>query len=489
MLVITDLHYVNRAGAACGEPGRLGRLALEWTKRAVADALRTDRLDVIVVLGDVVDDGNAPGAAEDMAEFAAVLRQAGPPVIAVPGNHDGAPERVLDAFGDRVGAHLVGGYCLYSFADAYAADATGTRPAEAIEAFLAGRGKAPVVTLQHNPLYPPVDCSHYPYMLTNTDAVLSANERRNVVLALSGHYHAGQELARRNGVAYFTASALSEAPFRYSIVKLTGRDVAVQERRLRVPSGTALVDNHIHTPFGYCAVDVNPEAAQERARALGLGGIVCVEHAGQLYLSPDEYWHRAHVEHPEALRSSTARGLNRMLAFRAAMWRVRSDFVRIGLEVECDRDGGLTLPEEDRDGWDVLLGAVHWLPDRLPASTPAQCARSFMRVVEQLLLQGIDVLAHPFRFLRQRGFERPTQLYHPLAKLLAEHHVKAEVNFHNNDPDPEFFRICVEQGVQLTLGSDAHELREVGDFPPHLRLLERIGLPLPGMPAGRTGVS
>ncbi len=174
-----------------------------------------------------------------------------------------------------------------------------------------------------------------------------------------------------------------------------------------------------------------------------------------------------------------------MPAFRAALQGVRSDFVRVGLEVECDCNGDLTLPEEDRHGWDVLMGAIHWLPDHLPALTASDCARSFMHVAEKLVPQGIDVLAHPFRFFHQKGLGRPTGLYRPLAELLAAHGVKAEVNFHHNEPDPEFFRICIELGVQLTLGSDAHELREVGHLLPHLRFLAQLGHRLPEPPAAR----
>ena len=55
----------------------------------------------------------------------------------------------------------------------------------------------------------------------------------------------------------------------------------------------------------------------------------------------------------------------------------------------------------------------------------------------------------------------------------------AELNFHYNDPDPEFFRICREEGTRIVMGSDAHQLREVGDLQPHLRLLRQIGAPLP----------
>jgi histidinol phosphatase-like PHP family hydrolase len=35
--------------------------------------------------------------------------------------------------------------------------------------------------------------------------------------------------------------------------------------------------------------------------------------------------------------------------------------------------------------------------------------------------------------------------------------------------------MCIESGVKLAFGSDAHSLHEVGEFAPHLRLLQDAG--------------
>ncbi|HQC52161.1 MAG TPA: hypothetical protein PLE92_03450, partial [Lentisphaeria bacterium] len=49
------------------------------------------------------------------------------------------------------------------------------------------------------------------------------------------------------------------------------------------------------------------------------------------------------------------------------------------------------------------------------------------------------------------------------------------INFHTNEPPVEFFRECLDAGVKVTLGSDAHNLYEVGDFALHLDFLKRCG--------------
>jgi histidinol phosphatase-like PHP family hydrolase len=88
---------------------------------------------------------------------------------------------------------------------------------------------------------------------------------------------------------------------------------------------------------------------------------------------------------------------------------------------------------------------------------------------------GIDVLAHPFRLFARGKMRVPTELYAPVAELLAEGGVAAEVNFHTHRPDPAFFEQCLERGVKLAMGSDAHAMWEVGHLHPHLDLLASRG--------------
>ena len=477
ILALADLHYVCRARECVPAAGdKLRTFGLEWLVRAMRHAAICDRPDVVVLLGDFVQDGLAPAADEDLKNLAAALRAAQIPYVVVPGNHDRDPEAVLKTFGDRAGAHEVKGYTLYSFVDVYDHDDVCTRPQGDIETFLDTVGEGPVVALQHNPIYPDLDCSEYPYMPANNDAIRESFERANVLLSLSGHYHPGQSPTLRNGVTYLACAALGYAPFSYYLITLNGRDITVEPRQLQMPEGAGVFDFHTHSHFGYCAEDVHPAKSLKRAEIMGVEGLVCLEHAGQLYLSPDDFWQARHVHDPQALPAARSSSSNRMPAFRKAMRAFRSERLRVGLEAECDGDGKLGILEEDRDGWDVVLGAVHWLPDNLPARTPAEFQFSFMWLVEQMVSQDIQILAHPFRVFRPNGLRPPAELYRPMAKLLKDHHVAAEINCHHFMPDAEFFRVCAEEGTRIVLGSDAHRLDEVGDLAPHLRLLERIGL-------------
>ena len=100
----------------------------------------------------------------------------------------------------------------------------------------------------------------------------------------------------------------------------------------------------------------------------------------------------------------------------------------------------------------------------------------FFSLVKSLIESGIDILAHPFRMYAWNGDgNKPVRLFEPIVELLKKHHVAAELNFHHNRPDPVFTKMCIDAGVKLALGSDAHNLYQVGFFQPHLKFLREIG--------------
>ncbi len=138
-----------------------------------------------------------------------------------------------------------------------------------------------------------------------------------------------------------------------------------------------------------------------------------------------------------------------------------------------DQNGTPVIGPGGAEPFGFVLGAVHRLAT-LQAAAPdvEQAKKEFLFLSASLVGCNIDALAHPFRVFRRSGVPAPRELYGPLADLLARAGVAAEVNFHTHQPDPAFFRLCVEKGVKLSLGSDAHNLYEVGEFHPHLDFLK-----------------
>jgi len=475
LLVIADMHYApSAAEAAEAPPERRCACGLELVCRAIADARLRGGFDAIAMVGDLLNNGNLPSAAGALTDLRDTVAQAAPdtPLLVAPGNHDGDAGLVHAIFETRSGLRELGGYRFVTFTDAYDTADRCTRREEDRRLLrrLAGEPGGPIVVLQHNPLYPPIE-SDYPYMLTNGEGVLLDYAEANVLLSLSGHYHAGQPPANHNRTLYFTAPALAEAPFSYAIATLSGTRVSVKTRHLKMAASPAIIDSHIHTEFGYCAQDVRAGPAIERARMLGLAGICLVEHAPQLYCLSDDFFVGRHIARPALWRTNEH---NRAAEYRRALTPLRSPFVRVGLEVELDGDGQLTLHDEDREWPDVLVGAVHFVPEDFTTISAPRLTQLFMRATEGLLAAGVDILAHPWRIFRWARQPVPTGLFGPVAQGLAQTRTAVEINLHGNEPDPDFLAECLARGVKVALGSDAHWLFEVGALNPHLDLLRRV---------------
>jgi len=479
ILVVSDLHFVERANGSCRHPCRRTELGLVLMRKAW---LRLKHLgirpDVVVLLGDAVDDGLAEGAEFDLAALADALRGFGVPCLAVHGNHDGPVPAYERVFGTAPGLHTVNGVGLIVFNDAVGPGDVTTRSAEdlrIVEDAAQQNPGLPLVALQHNPLHPAI-LADYPYMLTNGDAVLAAYARAGVVASLSGHYHVGQGPSVLDGVAYYTAPALCEAPFGFAHVRIKGRDVRVQEHALRLDAAP-VTDVHCHTEFAYCGKTVSAARCLAVSEALGVGMVCLTEHAFQLYFDAEEAWSFLWQVEPERAARAWRERRGRMDEYRRFVRPLRRPGVRLGLEVDLLADGRLLLAPGDREGWDLFVGAIHTIPGFVKGTTSQADAESlFMRETERLLTHRVTVLAHPFRFFTRAGLATPAHLYPALAALLARYGVAAEINFHTNVPDPAFVRECVRQGVRLALGSDSHDITETGEFAPHLRVLEQAGV-------------
>ena len=82
VLVLSDLHYVHEADHVCPIERRKCALGVAFVERAF-DCLQKQGVDVglVVVLGDVVDNGEANGADRDLAAVAKAVRE---PVASMP---------------------------------------------------------------------------------------------------------------------------------------------------------------------------------------------------------------------------------------------------------------------------------------------------------------------------------------------------------------------------------------------------------------------
>ncbi len=481
ILAIADLHYTGLARQTAQLPQLRGELAQTLLKKVF---LRLTHMgikpDLTVLLGDLVESGSDRNAELDLISLHGELTRSNVPFLALPGNHDGDMAAFNTLFSSQPGFREFGGYGFLLFNDAYTenqeclrsdADLALTRQVAAEHPGL------PLIALQHPPIYPAID-SHYPYRPTNSAEIIDSFQKSGVVLSLSGHYHKGQKARAHEGVLYHTVSALCEQPFRFSLIRLNGARAEVEELNLamQVPN---IVDVHCHTEHAYCGTTVDTAPCIALSQAMGVSTLCITEHAFQLYFEKSRAMGFKWQNDPALVEAAWATpGRGRMAAYTQFAQKIRSPFVKIGLELDLYNNGKLLIAPEDAESeWDILIGAVHFIHDFVPGKTAQKEAENlFMRDVEQLVEHDIDVLAHPFRFFARNRLERPKHLYPVLAGLLADSGVAVEVNFHTYLPDAEFIRQCAEKGVKIALASDTHDLAEAGEFWPHVNILRQAGI-------------
>lgn len=481
LLAVSDLHYTGLARQTAQTQHMRGELARALLKKVF---LRLRHMgikpDATLVLGDLVEDSADRNAPLDMVSLHGELLRSGIPFLVVPGNHDGDPATFNALFGSEPGLHKIGGYGFMLFNDHYNENREcirATADLAALKKCAADHPDLPLVAVQHPPIYPPID-SHYPYRPTNAAEIVDAYQKSGVILSLSGHYHKGQKARVHERILYHTVPALCEPPFRFSLIHLVDSRVEIEDLclGLQVPN---IIDVHCHTEHAYCGTTADTAPCVALSQALGVSTLCITEHAFQLYFDKPNAMGFRWQSDPSMVKAvweTPERG--RMAAYRQFAAKLRSPFVKIGLELDLLDDGNLLLAPEDLDfDWDIAIGAIHVIPGFVPGRTSQQEAeRLFLRDVERLLEHDIDVLAHPFRFFTFNHLKVPSHLFATLAGLLADSGVATEVNFHAYQPETAFIRMCAEKGVKIALASDAHDLAEAGEFWPHVNALRQAGI-------------
>lgn len=235
ILFLTDLHYIGKAEHTCNVAIRQTHLAAKLLKE-VFEQVPAEAYDVIVLGGDLTDNGNAAGAAEDLLELKQIAKAQNKPVLVVRGNHDAPEELFQNMFADEMQPITAGGYRLLGFSDCYRPGVPGQRDWKQMEAmFAAAPPEQPVIVFQHSPIYPPVE-DEYPYNLAEAEQMMRFYEEHHVVLSVSGHLHCGMPPEQRGGVMYLTGAALCETPFYYAMIQLEGETVTYHRHPIIEPA-------------------------------------------------------------------------------------------------------------------------------------------------------------------------------------------------------------------------------------------------------------
>ncbi len=472
LAVLSDTHYQADRQSRVG--ARRSGIADLLLLRAVHRLNRFVRPDAAVVLGDLVNDGTLPDADEHFRLLRRLLDGLRIPWVAIPGNHDGDQGRFFRHFPPLPEVLDVAGVRLMPFVDPEEPGYNARRRTSDLDRMARSRSdgwRGPVVLLQHVPLFPP-GLHACPYNYVNAADVLAAISRHGVTGVIAGHYHEGFGPLPHGGAWFAAAPALCEAPFGYLVVEITPGGVQAERQTLAMPRELGLVDAHVHTHLAYCNENMDIPLARQLAADFGLAGLRFTEHSGHLYFRREQYGHPCFLGGIDAAPDADCR----MNAYIEALRSHGIPPETWGIEVDADYRGSPIARPCDLAMTPFRVGALHGLRSLASQGAPEDTVRNdFLDVTRRFLANRYAVLAHPFRVFRRARRETPSGLIAPVVRMLREHGTAAEINFHTNEPDPSFVRECIEAGVPLAFGSDAHNLYEVGEFFPHLQLLRTAG--------------
>jgi putative hydrolase len=145
-----------------------------------------------------------------------------------------------------------------------------------------------------------------------------------------------------------------------------------------------------------------------------------------------------------------------------------------GIEANvADGTGRIDVDGPIMEDLDILLVGIHTLEE---AATPRDFAENYLkRATLAVGKNQVDVLAHPF-FLHESLLPHlPLEDVKEFLRLAGDRSVAMEVNAKYRYPGADFISLCLQEGVKLSVGSDAHSAADVGRVDWPLAELKRAG--------------
>ena len=467
IVILTDLHFSKSVNPLI--PARKGEFADTLLLRAVHRLNRYIKPDLVFIGGDLINDPEGEDRLELLAELKKTIDLLDAPSIVIRGNHDPDKDVFESIMGKQVDFLDINGIRFVAFDDPEEPGYNASRSDADLDRMrrLGAEFDGALVSLQHVPLSPPkAEACGYNY--TNADEIIKIMRETNYISALSGHYHAGFELSDHEGINYITGRALCEEPFGYAIIEIDDK-VSCRQEDLAMPKELHLVDHHVHTKMAYCNENMDIAKATALGKAFALDGIVISEHSAHLYFNRKDYGQR--LQYSEGMESDKKE--DRVEEYLALYANEADDFCRLGMEIDYDRNGQGIIDAAVWDKLEFRNGSVHVM--NIGENPDMQAIeKEFLFLTEAVAASGVDVIVHPFRIFKRSGLDLPQHLFAPVVDILKRYGTAVEINYHTNEPPAEFFRLCIENGIKLSLGSDSHNLYEVGEFYPHLKFLKEI---------------
>lgn len=219
------------------------------------------------------------------------------------------------------------------------------------------------------------------------------------------------------------------------------------------PGRIPAVDHHIHT--NWTDGEHSAEGMYQEACEKGLTQILFSEHSRES--STD--WFNDFATEIRALPATPCRAL-------------------VGAECKIkDLDGNLDTAPEISALCDSVMASVHRFPGAdgkavpFEETDPNQAAEMEFELSWQALANPlVDILGHPFGMAYRRfGVTPPESLIRKLMERAVAHDVTFEINSYYH-PDPwRMIELCRETGTRISLGSNAHSRKDLGQIVRTLR--------------------
>jgi putative hydrolase len=202
------------------------------------------------------------------------------------------------------------------------------------------------------------------------------------------------------------------------------------------------IDLHTHSEFSPCSHDTSVQKIVATAEARGIEKVAITDHG----TTRKPKWLGRYLLEIEKARRET-----------------RID-VLTGMEVNIRVDGSLAVGYEILRSLDIIIGAVHMLPIIGAVHTfirRGSIVDEYVDVLSRALeVSDFHILAHPTNLLWKKHI--PPDKADRLIRALKGKGTAIEMNYHHEDPSPEFLKQCVDAGVKITPSSDAHRISDIG---------------------------
>ncbi|MGB4182272.1 MAG: histidinol-phosphatase HisJ family protein [Dethiobacteria bacterium] len=249
-----------------------------------------------------------------------------------------------------------------------------------------------------------------------------------------------------------------------------------------------MVDYHLHTPLCHHALG-SPSEYLEIARQTGLCEIGFADHypLGLLGIKPQSEVSMSPDELAGYIREIRALGANE-----------KEIKVKLGVEVDYVPGKKKELAQLlARDPFDFVIGSIHFMEDwdfthplytsRYETDSLLEIYRCYFNLLWQACASGLfDIIGH-VDVIKKFDYRLPESVmesyWRQTARVLKENGLCFELNTSGKAaPVCEFYpgrrllELCFQEGVPVTLGSDAHGPEQVGRyFDDAIRLLKEIG--------------